>query len=215
MFGCNSPSSPLEKSNIEPVEMPFPFHKPNLGATFTMQALRNGSIDTTFHFTIADTSANFAGKSGVVEFAGYYRPFYISYRPSGDIDMWESGDYIYGRNNWMWFPLAVLDGQRAQTYSHDSLISNPNPNDTKQLLRDTVTVVGKEILMINGKPIECIRIVLTATITLQSLTLPFPFSVTSSLKIDYWYAPSIGYWAKEHIKYGADDITFTLIDYTL
>lgn len=215
IFGCKSASSPLVTYEVEEiyVKKPFPFHKPNLGATFAMQALRNGNIDSTYHFTITDTAATHDGKSGVVEFTGYYRPFYISYHPSGAIYIWGSGDYIFGRNSWTSYPFAVKDGAKIETYSHDSIVSISKPNDTKKIERDTMTVVGWDTLMINSKAVECVRIELKTTLSLKSIASSF--TSTSSLKIDYWYAPSIGYWAKEHTKHGADDITFTLIDYTL
>src|SRR5437879_5902947 len=69
-----------------PAETQFVFHKPRLGATFTMKAIDrtygNITSDTTFVFTVSDTAATHDGKSGVLELDGYYRPFFVSYRTS-------------------------------------------------------------------------------------------------------------------------------------
>ncbi len=200
-----------------PVETPFAFHKPRLGATFTMMAINRsfGTItsDTTFVFTVVDTSAVHNGKSNVLEFDGYYRPFFVSYRPSGDIDISGDPDYIFGRESWTWWSLAVPENVIAQTWRHDSIISNPDPNDTRQIERDTNIVTGKDTLYIQGHYVECIKLTLLSNYTL--ISVQFGFKNGSTAKMEYWYAPSLGYWAKEHYSDGSTDITFQLTAYSL
>ncbi len=213
--GCSNPAEP---DNTPPHQTPFAFHKPRLGATFTMQASNNppsASLDTTFIFTITDTNVSLGGKTGARRFAGYFRndSFTVAYRDNGDIDIAGSNDYIFGRKSWTWYPLSADPGHGIEAYFHDSLISNPDPQDTRAISRDTLIVKGKETLMIKGQPIECIKLARRMYYELTSLR--FGFKTSSTLQADYWYAPSIGYWAKEYVKYGGMETTFTLIDFTL
>jgi hypothetical protein len=219
--GCTKSTSPTEPpSTTQPAPTtPFAFHKPRLGATLTMRAMidTNDRVasDTNFLFTVTDTAATQFGKSGVLQFDGYYgHPFYISYRANGDIDILGNTDYIFSRRNtWVWYPLALSAGASTQTYTHDSLISNPDPNDTRQLEHDTVIVTGKETLTIQGQPVECIKAVLHSNYTLTNIQ--YGFTVGNTFVVEYWYAPSIGYWAKERYTDKSGHITFTLVDYTL
>ena len=176
----------------------------------------NGRVasDTNFLFTVSDTAATQFGKSGVVRFDGYYsQPFFISYRSKGDIDILGSTDYIFGRRNtWLWYPLALSAGASEQTFTHDSLISNPDPNDTRQVDRDTIIVTVKETLTIKGQPVECIKAILHSNLSLTNLK--FGFTLGDTFVVEYWYAPSIGYWAKERYTDKSGDITFTLVDHT-
>lgn len=215
LSGCSNPAAPVD--NTPPHQTPFVFHKPRLGATFTMMAENNPpstGLDTTFVFTVTDTALTIGGKAAL-KVNGYFRndSFYISYRDNGDIDIAGSTDYIFGRDSWTWYPLSVDPGHGFEAYYHDSLISNPDPKDTRAVKRDTLIVFGKETLMIKGQPIECIK--LSRRMYYELTSVKFGFKTGSSLQVDYWYAPSIGYWAKEYIKYGGRETTFTMIDYTL
>ncbi|MFI5263882.1 MAG: hypothetical protein ACHQM6_05150, partial [Candidatus Kapaibacterium sp.] len=171
LSGCSKSSSPTD-STPPITETTFAFHKPRLGATFTMQASRTAGpgYDTTYVFTVTDTATSQAGKSNVLQLNGYYQyPFYISYRANGDIDIWGSSDYIFGRDLWTWYPLGLANGEGTETFRHDSVISNPDPNDTRQLERDMVTGKGKDTLIIKGQPVECIRVQLASNYTLTDL----------------------------------------------
>lgn len=172
-----------------------------------------GSIDTMYIFTVTDTALTLGGKTGVLKFEGYYKPFFISYRDNGDIVIAGNFDYIAGRDNWTWYPLSLDAGLKAEAYSHDSLISNPDPNDTRQVIRDTLFVTGRETLTIKGMPVECIKAVRTYYYELTGLK--YGFKIKDALHVDYWYAPSLGYWAKVNINDKGFIDTFTLIDFTL
>jgi hypothetical protein len=209
-YGCsNSTTDPGQSTPVH--KTPFTFHKPRLGATFTITS--SGPIDTTFTYTVTDTTASIGGKSGALKFEGYYsNPFYINYYDNGDIDIAGSFDYVFGRNSWTSFPLSLDLGNKMEVYSHDSIISNPNPNDTRQVQRDTFFVTGKETLTIGGKPIDCITA--TRVLFYQLTSIKYGFPTSSSLIVYYWYAPSLGYWAKEQTTYGGTT-TFIMIDFTL
>ena len=197
--GCSNPSTPANSAGTPPHETPFAFHKPRFGATFTMQAVNNPpshGLDTTFLFTVTDTAVAIGGKTGVCKFKGYFRndSFYIAYRDNGDIDIAGETDYIFGRKTFTWYPLAADQGVGAEAFYHDSLISNPDPQDTRQVERDTVIILGKETLIIKGQPVECIKL---ARRMYYELTLvKYGLKSGSALEADYWYAPSLGYWAK-------------------
>jgi hypothetical protein len=214
MVSCHNSTSPTE---VTDTPTPFSFHKPRLGATFTIEATIQNSdtitSDTTFVYRVADTNAAQDGRSGVSAISGYYFPFWVSYSSTGDIYVWGNSDFIFGRNDWTWYPLSHSPGAKLQTYYHDSIISNPDPNDTRAVTTDIFSVVGNETLMIKGQPVECIKGVLTETYTLTNLQ--FNFTITSTESVAYWYAPSIGYWAKVQSGLGPDEYTFRLTDYSL
>ena len=156
-----------------------------------MQAVNNPpspSLDTTFLFTVTDTALAIGGKTGVCKFTGYFRngSFFVAYRANGDIDIAGSTDYIFGRNTLTQYPLAADQGIGVEAYYHDSLISNPDPQDTRKVERDTVIILGKETLMIKGQPVECIK--LARRMYLELTSIKFGFKIPSTLEADYWYS---------------------------
>jgi len=215
--GCDSTTDPGTSGTNNGTS--FTFHKPTVGSTFTMRFTTDSAgainMDTTFLYEVLDANAAHAGRSGLNKMTNGFTiaPFYVAYDSDGDIDIWGGADIIYGRYDWMSYPLTLNAGAKRGVYFHDSVITlGGGPGQAREVKTDTFTVIAKETLQIKGQPVECIKAKLTTTYTLTDLT--YGFTTSSALYIFYWYAPSLGFWAKWEFTQGPYTWRYTMIDHS-
>jgi len=216
LAGCDSSTGPGTSGTTG--STPFTFHKPTAGSTFTMRFTTDSAgmlyQDTTFVYEVLEVNTAFAGRSGLNKMSNGYSilPFYVAYDSDGDFDIWGGADIIYGRYDWMAYPYTLNAGLKRGVYFHDSVITLGSSGQAREVKTDTFTVVAKETLQVKGQPVECIKSKLMTVYSLTDLT--FGFTTSSALTILYWYAPSLGFWAKWEFTQGPYTWRYTMIDHS-
>jgi hypothetical protein len=183
--GCSSSSSPSNNSN------PSASMKPKMGSMFTDSVSQK---DTTFAnqpgnsttYTLVDTNAMVAGKSGVYVFVttanltGNFDTIYQCYESNGDLSFYTnfaSDGYSLGQE-WVTFPFA------SQT------VSNITPFSTF-IVGDTVKVTGTEQGAGSGTEIVDGKSLFVEKAT-QKVQLAGALIGTIPTTLNVTYAPSIG-----------------------
>jgi hypothetical protein len=218
LAGCDSSTDSGPDTSGTNGGTPFTFHKPTAGSTFTVRFTTDsaGAInqDTTFVYVVLNSNAQHAGRSGLNEMSNGYSmlPFYVAYDSDGDVDIWGGADIIYGRYDWMAYPYTLNVGQKRGVYFHDSVITLASSSEAQEVKTDTFMVIGKESLQVKGQSVECIKSKLTVVYSLTNLT--FGFTTSTALTIFYWYAPSLGFWAKWEFTQGPYTWRYTMIDHS-
>jgi hypothetical protein len=184
--GCSSSSSPSNNSNLSASV------KPKMGSMFTDSV---STKDTTFAnqpgnsttYTLVDTNATVAGKSGVYAFvsstvnlAGKLDTIYQHYESNGDLSLYtnfEAAGYSIGQE-WVTFPFA------SQTTSNTTPLSTVIVGDTVTVT-GTVQGAGSETEIVDGKSLFVEKATQKSQAASPQIgTIPATLNVT--------YAPSIG-----------------------
>ena len=209
-WGCKTPSAPTP---APPVTIQLP-PKPSPGSTYSFQGtFDSGSTvhHTNYTYTVIDTSTYHDGKAGVVEMNGNNGDFWMDYASNGDVYVWGSPDGTLGREQWVWFPFSLAAGHTDETYSEDTLISDPNLKDTRLIVKDSFTVIGNAISSVGDSIIPCIEGVWFENVT----HIKGHNMTTVNDSAWYLYAPSIHYWLKEQTSSDVQQVTLQLTAYNI